>query len=457
MSGNAKPPLLLRLQLAAYAAPALPIAALALPLYLVVPTFYAEALGLPLATIGTVLLIARILDALLDPVTGFVADNWPNKSRRKFWLIAVSLPLALAAFALFWPPANAGILWLGIFAVAVSLGYTAIVLPYWALGAELSNDYNERNSIAAWREGFALVGTIAAIALPFSIGWNNPDQFHGLALIAMAVGLGLPAAVGLLVWIVKEPVADLKAQPSPLKAIRALADNPYFLRLLAAFLFNSLANALPATLFLLFVEQRLGAGEWRGPLLILYFVCAIAGMPLWNALAARWSKHRVWCVAMLAACAIFLPTAFLGTGDVAAFTVICVLSGICLGADLVLPASMQADVIEAGRSSGGGEAAFYFAAWALVTKLALALAVGIAFPVLAAFGFDAIRPQLSSPQSLQAISVLYALLPVVLKLVAIAIMWHFKLDRQELEAIRVDGRQLRPAPVILATSGKYSQ
>ncbi len=424
-------------QLAAYAAPALPMAALALPLYLVVPTFYAEALGLPLAAIGTVLLLARVLDALLDPAIGFAADRWPARFRRKVWLVGVSMPLALAAFALFWPPQGAGIAWLGVFAVAVSIGYTAFVLPYWALGAELSDDYHERSSIAAWREGFVLVGTIAAIALPFSIGWKDPASFHGLALVAVAVAVGLPAAVVTLAVLLKEPPTAAVAGTSPLMAVRALATNPYFMRLLIAFFFNSLANALPATLFLLFVEQRLGAGEWRGPLLIFYFACAIAGMPMWTYLSARWSKHRVWSVAMLAACGTFLPAAMLGTGDLAAFTIICVLSGLCLGADLILPASMQADVIEAGSSkSGGADAAFYFAAWALVTKLALALAVGIAFPVLEFSGFDAKTPALSNPQSLVVLSALYALLPVVLKLAAIAIMWRFGLDRQALEKLR---------------------
>lgn len=437
MSGSPASRPLTWVSLASYAAPSLPLAALALPLYLVVPTFYAEALGLPLAAIGAILLAVRIVDAVLDPAIGLAADRWPQRQRRKAWLGAVALPLCAAAFALFWPPANAATGWLASFAVLVSTGYTAMMLPYWALGAELSDDYNERSAIAAWREGFALAGTILAVALPFSIGWKDPSALHGLALIGIGVAAGLPLAVLVLLWGVDEPEAKAAARRSPVAAVAIMAANPHFVRLLAAFLFNSLANALPATLFLLFVDQRLGAGEWRGPLLVFYFACAIVGMPLWTALSRRITKHRAWCLAMLAACVSFLPAAFLGTGDLWAFILICVASGICLGADLVLPASMQADVIETNRlNTGDSQAALFFAAWALVTKLALALAVGLAFPLLAVFGFDAVNPGLSTPKSLWALSALYAGLPVVLKLVAIGLMWNFSLNEKVLENLR---------------------
>ena len=71
-----------------------------------------------------------------------------------------------------------------------------------------------------------------------------------------------------------------------------------------------------------------------------------------------------------------------------AFAAICVLSGASLGADLAIPASMQADVIDLDRVvSGRRRTAFFFALWSMASKLALAMAVGIAFPVLGAIGF----------------------------------------------------------------------
>jgi Na+/melibiose symporter-like transporter len=424
-------------RLAAYGAVALPLAALTLPLYLVVPTFYAEALGVPLATVGAILLAVRIFDAVNDPVIGWLADRWPARDRRKAWIVLFALPLCAAAFALFWPPSDAGGTWLAATAALLSIGYTAMVLPLSAWGAELSSDYHERSRIAAWREGFVIAGTVIAIALPFTIGWEDAAAFHGLALIAIFVVLALPVLTGIAVALVPEPQMAGSGGAPILSSLTAMKANRHFSRLLAAFLINSLANALPATLFLLFVSQRLGAEDWRGPLLITYFLCAIAGMPLWNYLSRRMSKHRAWCIAMLAACAVFLPAAFLGEGDVALFAVVCVASGLCLGADLVLPSSMQADVIESDRiASGANRSAFFFAAWSLTSKLALALAVGIAFPFLEAFGLDATNAAASTPESLDILALLYAAAPVGLKLAAIAMMWNFRLDESALQELR---------------------
>jgi glycoside/pentoside/hexuronide:cation symporter, GPH family len=424
-------------RLAAYGLVALPLAALTLPLYLVVPTFYAEALGVPLASIGAILLAVRIFDALNDPVIGWLADAWPSRNRRKVWIALFALPLSLAAYALFWPPANATGAWLAITAALLSLGYTAMVLPLWAWGAELSDDYHERSRIAAWREGFVIVGTVIAIALPFTIGWKDAAAFHGLALVAVFVVVALPLCTGLTLWAVPEPITRAHSHMSVAAALTAMRQNRHFTRLLSAFLINSLANALPATLFLLFVGQRLGAEDWRGGLLVTYFLSAIAGMPLWNLVSKRNSKHRAWCIAMLASCAVFMPAAFLGQGDVVAFAVICVASGLCLGADLVLPSSMQADVIESDRiESGTSRSAFFYAAWSLTSKLALALAVGLAFPLLQGFGLDAADPSKSSALSLDVLALLYAAAPVALKLVAIAMMWNFRLDEAALSRMR---------------------
>ncbi|MEL6744557.1 MAG: MFS transporter, partial [Pseudomonadota bacterium] len=108
-----KPPNLSRRQLLAYALPALPLAAMTLPLYTFIPTFYAESLGLPLAAIGATLFLVRAFDAVNDPVAGWLSDRWrPSFGRRRSWF-ALSLPvLMLGVWMLFWPPVDADITYL---------------------------------------------------------------------------------------------------------------------------------------------------------------------------------------------------------------------------------------------------------------------------------------------------------------------------------------------------------
>ena len=115
---------------------------------------------------------------------------------------------------------------------------------------------------------------------------------------------------------------------------------------------------------------------------------------------------------MLWACAIFVWVPFLGEGDVLAFAVICVLSGASLGADLAIPASMQADVLDLDQvESGRRRTAFFFALWSMAGKLALAFAVGIAFPVLGAWASPPMAR--TPPHALIGLKLLYALCPVL--------------------------------------------
>ena len=138
---------------------------------------------------------------------------------------------------------------------------------------------------------------------------------------------------------------------------------------------------------------------------------------------------------MLWATAIFMWVPFLGEGDVVAFLVICILSGLSLGIDMALPASIQADVIDIDNVKGGGQrSGFFFGIWGMVTKLSLALAVGIAFPLLTLLGFDTAHN--SAGNNTMALSLLYGFMPIPFKLIAAWSMWRFPLDRKQYSVLR---------------------
>lgn len=426
------------LQLIIYSAPALPLAALTLPLYVLVPTFYTETLGLPLAMVGFALLLIRLFDAINDPVIGWVADHARSPLGRRRTVFLVSLPLtSLAGFMLFWPPQDATVSYLIGWGMALSLGYTATLIPYYAWGAEMVASYHGRSKLAGFREGFTLVGTLIAIALPFTLGFSQAGELHGLALLAIVVATALPVLGLLTVWKVPEPREYTRKPIGFIAGLGYLARNKPFVRLIAAYFMNGLANGIPATLFLYFVSDRLQLPDARGPLLFVYFLSAVAGVPVAMLVARRISKHRAWTLAMIVNCLIFAAAPLLEPGALLAFAAICVSTGILLGFDLALPSSMQADVIDVDTMTTGEQrSGLYFAAWSLTTKLSLAVGVGTVFPLLALFGFDPQASGGSSPTSLFALAVIYAWIPIVLKLVAIAIMWNFPLGEAEHDALR---------------------
>jgi glycoside/pentoside/hexuronide:cation symporter, GPH family len=433
---KAEPPsLLLRL---AYCLPAAPLAALGLPLFALVPTFYTETIGLPLAQVGLVLLFIRILDAVSDPLIGVVADRYRPAFGRRRLVFALSLPVAaVAALMLYSPPPGAGLLWLGFWGCALSLGFTLATVPYAAWGAELVTGYRERSDLTSLREGLTLVGTLIAIVVPFAIGMAPGDPVSGLAVLGIIIAISLPVSGLLAIWLVPEPIETSTRRLALKDSLGHLWRNRPFLRLLLAFFLNGFANGIPATLFLYFVSDRLGLPEARGPLLFLYFLFAIAGVPL-SALAVRaLGKHRAWCRAMLLACGVFVITPFLPPGSLYAFAAICAITGLLLGFDLAIPPAIQADVIDNDTAvSGEQRSGLYFAAWGLATKLALAAGVGLVFPILAFFGFDPSAGAQNTPTALDALAVAYAFIPVALKLAAIALMWHFPLDEAAQGALR---------------------
>ncbi|MGF1547326.1 MAG: MFS transporter [Thiotrichales bacterium] len=424
-------------QLLAYGAPAAPLALLGLPLYVYVPSFYTETLGFSLVGVGVVLLAARLLDVVTDPLVGIMSDRWPGRYRRKS-AMALGIPLLIVGlWALFRPIADTGLATLGVAAALTYLGWTLLSVPYHAWGAELERDYHARTRLAGVRELFVLGGTLLALVLPTVLAIAD-DRAATLDLFARLMPwLLLPAAL-IAAWSVPEvaPPAVPRSGFSFSATVRSVLANPALRRLLPAYFLNGIANGIPATLFLMFVSHVLQVESAAGWLLVAYFAAGILGLPLWWRVARRYGKHRTWCGAMLFCAAVFVTVPFtIGVGDVGAFAIVCVLTGLTLGADVALPASMQADAVEADAlQSRAQRTALLFGLWGMVTKLALALAVGVTFPLLALAGFD---PQGGNTgASLWFLALAYGLLPVVIKLSAVALMWRFPLDAATLDRLR---------------------
>ncbi len=414
---------------------------LGLPLLVYLPGFYAEQVGIGLTAVGAILLLARLWDGVTDPLIGFLSDRTRSRfGRRRPWMIA-SLPLVLAgAWLLFRPPPEAGALHLLVWSFVVYLGWTMMQIPHQAWGAELSDDYAERARIAATREGFALGGVIVAASLPAllpALGLAPADAGSAAALAAIAVVtlVLLPATGAVLLVFVPEPPPARDRSLAGRAAWRVLVANRPFRRLMAAYLLNGIANGLPSSLFLMFVAHRLQLEAMQGVFLLVYFLAGLAGVPLALALARRLGKQRAWCVAMIATCAAVVWAPLLPPGATLAFAAICLATGLGLGADLALPPAIQADVVDEDTAAGGeGRAGLYFAAWGMATKLALALAVGLAFPLLDLAGFAPRQTAVGGAGGL-ALAALYAWGPVALKLAAVGLMWRFPLDAERHAAL----------------------
>lgn len=420
--------------LAAYGALSFPLAAAFIALQVIVPTYYAQALGLSLSAVGGILLVARLWDLFTDPLVGYLSDRTPAAmGRRKSWVVGSAPLVALSVWLLFNPGADVGNGYLLLCTLGIYVAGTMSIVPFNAWGAELSESYHQRSRISGARVIFGLAGTLCALLLVDNS--SNSALAESLFAITLLTLAGLLVCVPLAARFVPD-TGKVTPEGNSLKAALSLMTRPSpFRRLLLAFLLNGLGNAIPATLFLLYVTHVLEKPSIAGPMLFLYFVCSAASVPLWVRAARRFGKHRAWCYAVAGSCLFFAGTPFLSAGDVGIYAAIVVGTGLMIGADLALPAAINGDLIEwDALENGQRRPGLFFALWGTASKLAYALAVGIAFPTLDALGFSASGVNL--PDDIRVLALLYAAPSLLFKGVAIAMMWHFPIDETEHRRIR---------------------
>ena len=395
-----------------YALPALPLALFALPLYVHLPKLYNEYVGLPLALIGATLLGARLLDAICDPLIG----RWCDRHGRRKQMLLLALPLLLGGgFMLFLPPADAGLAWLLGGLLLAYAGYSLAMINHHAWGAEFPADDGGRLQATAWREGAALLGVLLAAGLP---GVLADTLAPGLARLFWLCAPVL--CIATLLAVTRVPQAN--ARPASAAWGVQVWRLPRFRQLILSYGLNGIAAAVPATLVLFYVADVLQAAAWSGVFLLLYFLAGALALPFWVSLAGRIGRLAAWRRAMLLAMASFAVTPFLGSGDSALFAAVCIASGIALGADLAMPPALLAEHV-----AQQGQAATCYGWWAAVTKLSLALAAGLALPLVSFLGY------VPGQGGFTAMAWVYGGLPLLLKGVALRSLLRARKDLQSLD------------------------
>ena len=420
-----------------YGTLAFPLAGCFLCLQVFLPTFYAASMGMSLSTVGLVLMIARVSDLLTDPVIGYLSDRTPVRlGRRRVWVL-MGLPLVgVAAWSLFQPPNDPGAAYLLFWTMAIYLAGTMVIVPMNAWGAELSPDYHQRSRVTGIRALFGLLGTLAVLIVPAVLGHADARSLPAALEVNTVLILGTFAVAGVLLWLTVPDRSRVNLpRTSVIASFAVLRGSSPIRTLLAAFLMNGVASALPATLFLFFVTHVLERPDQAGLLMVCYFASAALSVPVWVWAAKRWGKDASWRFAMVSACLAFAWAPFLGPGDTAFFLAIVLVSGLAAGADFVLPAALQADLIDFDEmQTGYRRAGVFYALWGTATKLSFAVAVAVAFPLLDLAGFQADGE--NSGGALTALVLLYGVVPILLKLAALVLMRGYPITAAEHDRIR---------------------
>jgi GPH family glycoside/pentoside/hexuronide:cation symporter len=423
----------------AYAAPAFALAIVGIPVYVYLPKFYTDVVGVNIAILGYLLLAVRLFDAVTDPAIGYLSDQTNTRfGRRRPYIAGGAIFLSLSMYFLFNPPhasPSFETAWFGVTIFSLFLFWTVIVVPYESLGPEITFDYDERTTLLGMRDGALIAGTLVAASSPALVAWgfglSSTHEGERAKFFWIAV-LYAPCLIALCWWCVvsirERPQIIGRKRPELWQGLRQVSQNRPFIILLVSYIVAAFGSNLPATLILYYVEYVLQS-KLADLFLLIYFVTGVLFLPGWVYMARRLEKKITWLAAMVINTGAFTGVFFLGPGDAHLYGILVFLSGIGFGATLAIPSAMQADVIDYDELlSGQRREGQYIGIWSITKKLAAALGVGLALAILGAVGYT---PNVEQSAQVQfTLRVLYALVPSLCNIAAFVIALAYPISRK---------------------------
>lgn len=426
-------------RLAAFALPCVPVAAMLMPVVVYLPNYYATDLGVDLGAIGLAFAIVRLFDLWLDPTLGFAIDKTNTRfGRFRPWLLT-GLPIAvLAVWMLFMarPGVSGGyiLLWL----IMGFLGQSMASMAHVAWAARIAPEYSQRTRVFGWWQAFTVLGTLIVLTMPpLMKSVFGLDYAAGVRAMGWFVALALPAAILVALIAVHEPFTPPNANTSDWRQYIALLRRPSVLRLLGADILIGTGPVIAGTLFFFFFEAVRGWDRSEaGLLLLLYFVGALAGAPLWSRLGRTFGKHRALTIAAIAY-SIAQVAVLIAPHGLAWAIVTMTLAGLPYSAGPILLRAMMADLSDEERlHSGVDRSGLLFGLLSGSVKIGSALAVFAAVTSIEAMGFRADLGPNNDPTALAALSSAFSLAPALLGLAGAALIFGHKMDKAAHDAIR---------------------
>ncbi|TAF13352.1 MAG: hypothetical protein EAZ74_05960 [Alphaproteobacteria bacterium] len=396
----------------------IPLAFVGLPLYLHVPHVYATVYGVDVAWLGALIMMARMFDAVQDPWIGRWLDrtSWSLSSI----MIGAGCVLIPSFVGLFTVPAWAEqwiMGWMMLMILLVCTSFSIIMIALYAAGILIAPT-NQQTQLSSVREGCWVLGLVAAASLPTILvqSWGDRMGYHYFSLIFIPIAI---IGIGITAHALRSlNTSSINNQEQG--SWRMLVQDRSIRRILTLFCINSMPTSITSILFLFYVEDVLDAKDQSGFMLLTYFAASALSLPLWSRASLRFGLMRCLSVGMLLAVFSFSCAYGLGRGDALAFYVICLMSGIAVGADLCLMPALYGNALSVYpqmRNLG-------FSLWHFLNKSMMALAAGIVLPVLAWYGY---RPSMAGDANIMPLLTAYTLIPCGIKIISVMFcIWMHK-------------------------------
>ena len=407
--------------------------------------FLTDVAHLNPALAGVVLLAGKCWDAVTDPLMGYVSDHVHTRlGRRRPFFIGAALPFALT-FVLMWIVPQHLSQW-GLFAYYVftySLHiafFTAYAVPYQALAAELTGDYDERTALNSFRMFFSIVLGLVAAVLPRTFVERFVSAPRGYVAMAWAVAAIIVVPPFVVFATTREsplPAAERTARGGFVAEVRqVLANKPYRAALLM-YLFTWMGVDVLSAVFLYYAIYVVRMEAQSSLLFAILFIAAVLFLPFWVWVSGRVGKKKTYIVGTgFVVCILAVIAAVPAPGPWVVYTLL-FLAGIGISSSHVLPSAIIPDCIELDElESGVRREGLYHGFSTFLQKLASAGAIAFVGELLSMGGYVAGAVQ--SPRSVLMIRLVTGGLSGLIFLGGIVAMlfypitreWHQDIQRQ---------------------------
>jgi GPH family glycoside/pentoside/hexuronide:cation symporter len=438
--------------LATYGLPSLGTGALFGMLLMYFLKFSTDVLLIAPGVMGAILGASRLWDAVSDPLAGYWSDRTRTRlGRRRPWILASAVPIGIAFFALWSPPARLQggtlVLWTAFWMFIFFTVYTAYAVPYKALGAELATGYHERTRVFATSAFLGFTGALLAIVAIFLLERSPEPRATAMRLAVIAGGLTVAAMLFAGLRLREQPGRQGRGST---RGVRAFADvwrNPHARPLLAVHFLGDLGGASFVGLLPYVSDYILKTPGYSAYYLLALLLGITIGIPIWVPLSRRLSKRRVWILAMALQAPFCVFYFFLREGDWALLLGGMFAIGFLNACAAVVAPSLQTDVIDFDEyRTGERKEGVYFASWNLLQKTAFGINLALVGFVLQVSGFQPNAEQALATK--RAIGLVFAGLPCVMIVATVAILLRFRLDERLHARIRAAllDRLAQPSP-----------
>jgi GPH family glycoside/pentoside/hexuronide:cation symporter len=349
---------------------------------------------------GSALLVGKLTwDALNDPLFGYLTDRTKTRwGRRRPYLIFGAVPLGLATWLLFSLPeglvgARAFLAVLLTFLIFDTM-HTIVSVPYNALSAELTYDYDERTSLISIRMIFTVVGylfgsaaTLMIADLFIGLGWGENAAFSGMGAVFGLIAGATVLMTGL--FVSEKQRDDVKEVKIPaLKAVKATFKNRPFILLMIPQIIISISFTLLTSLLPFYLKYYLKMEESTSMVMLVMMATIAIFLIPYRKLSEKINKGPAYALGLFIASLSVIITFFLPPEPTNIIYLVAFGAGLGFSAQWVFPWSMLPDVVEYGEwDTGERHEGIYYGVWALLGKLTGAIGIAMSGWALDLYGY----------------------------------------------------------------------